>query len=1200
MEKYLGIDLGTNSLGWAVVEKDEKGKRLSDYGVMVFPAGVNDIEGVNEPASQTRSEARMARRRTNRRRLRKIALLTILSREHLCPELSLEDLMNWRYKKKAPLSPAFLRWQSTDDTTGKNPYFSRHECLSRHLNLAKESDRYLLGNALYHICQRRGFLSNRKSSESKDEGKVKGSIIDLSRQMEDAGCKYLGDYFYKMYGTGQRIRNRYTARKEHYEAEFDEICRVQSIPEPLKNELWRAIFWQRPLKSQKGSVGKCTFEKKKPRCPVSHPLFEEFRVLCFLNNIRVSHLGGEWRPLNDEERMLILSDKKVFWRKTDFTFKEIAKKLSGKTPFGTKESGEEFAWRFNFPADYPVPGSPVTASIMSSLGITNAGSLKDALCAQYLKGDKKSQDEIINDVWHALFSFDDDQLLVQWLETNLQLEREPAQALAKCKLSQDYASLSLKAIKRILPFLQQGYRYDEAVMLAGVNAALPLELRSDRERMREIEENVLIEMQNNSKDRFDGRQNFKAAYIAVRDYLFGVTPGFHPDRLYHHSMVDSFPDALPDKDGNLRLGPPRTPSFKNPVVTRSLFSLRKVVNNLLEEKIIDPSTRINIEFARDLIDRNTRIAIHRYQQARAKERQTYADRIREYLGREATDREVLKYQLWEEQSHKCLYTGDQIGLSDFLSDDPKYDIEHTVPVSRGGDSSQMNFTLCRLDFNRSVKGTHLPSELSCHQDILARIESWKERVGELQKKVYSFKMMAKSAGTKEAKDAIIQRRHFAESELAYWRGKYTRFTMTDVPEGFALRQGIDIGIIGKYGLQYLKTVFPKSFVVKGITTADFRKYWGVQETYERKSRDNHAHHCMDAVTIACIGKEEYDDWKDFKEKGGKPLFRKPWKSFTEDVMNLSDHLLVVHNSSDQVASPAIRKVRKRGKVCKTTEGKILYAKGDVARGSISKATFYGRIDTGMEKRFVVRKELSSLGEKEVSQIVDPVVRKKIEDAVHEKGSLSKAVADTIWMNREKGIPINKVRVFISPTLSPTPLKRHRILSKHDYKQDFYSVNEANYCMGVYCGNKNSFKLVSLKDAAAYYNGKTSRESLVPEKDENGNPLKCVLKIGTLVLFYEKAPEELFDAPQTELVKRLYRVTGLSKMTVQNKYHYGAITLRFHQEARMAKDLQEKKGVWKQGEKIRPVIGINHNQCSLIVEGDDFILTPTGKIIFLHK
>ena len=90
-------------------------------------------------------------------------------------------------------------------------------------------------------------------------------------------------------------------------------------------------------------------------------------------------------------------------------------------------------------------------------------------------------------------------------------------------------------------------------------------------------------------------------------------------------------------------------------------------------------------------------------------------------------------------------------------------------------------------------------------------------------------------------------------ELDYWKGKSVRFTMTEVPEGFSNRQGVDIGIIGRYAKMYLETVFDRVYTVKGATTADFRKMWGLQEEYAKKERVNHIHHCIDAITIACIG-----------------------------------------------------------------------------------------------------------------------------------------------------------------------------------------------------------------------------------------------------------------------------------------------------------------------------------------------------------
>ena len=61
-----------------------------------------------------------------------------------------------------------------------------------------------------------------------------------------------------------------------------------------------------------------------------------------------------------------------------------------------------------------------------------------------------------------------------------------------------------------------------------------------------------------------------------------------------------------------------------------------------------------------------------------------------------------------------------------MGDNPKYDIEHTIPRSIGGDSIMENLTLCDSRYNRDVKKAKMPSELANHEEILTRIEGWKK------------------------------------------------------------------------------------------------------------------------------------------------------------------------------------------------------------------------------------------------------------------------------------------------------------------------------------------------------------------------------------------------------------------------------------------------------------------------------------------
>nr|WP_157470842.1 type II CRISPR RNA-guided endonuclease Cas9 [Draconibacterium orientale] len=302
MAKILGLDLGTNSVGWAVVEKQDGEFSLLDKGVRIFQEGVKIEKGIESSKAAERTEHRSARRLKFRRKLRKVKTLKMLSEYGYCPPLTNEELDLWRYKKIYPQNVSFRNWWHTDEKSEKHPYFFRNLAITQQLDLTNEEDRHKLGRAFYHMAQRRGFLSNRLESTPENEtGKVIGSIKELQKKKGD---RTLGQYFYEdCYLKGEKIRDQYTHREDDYLDEFKRICAFQHIPEEIQQKLHRAIFYQRPLKSQKGLIGKCVFEPNKPRCAVSRPEFEEYRMLCFINNIKIKTPDDEkLRPLNTEER----------------------------------------------------------------------------------------------------------------------------------------------------------------------------------------------------------------------------------------------------------------------------------------------------------------------------------------------------------------------------------------------------------------------------------------------------------------------------------------------------------------------------------------------------------------------------------------------------------------------------------------------------------------------------------------------------------------------------------------------------------------------------------------------------------------------------------------------------------------------------------------------------------------------------------
>ena len=1208
MTKILGIDTGTNSLGWAIVEKQADEYHLLDKGVNIFQEGVKMEKGIESSKAAERTAHKAARVRNYRIKLRKIRLLRILSDAHLCPPLSKAELSEWRLKKKYPKNELFMHWQSTDDESEKTPYAYRHKCLHESLDFTSMTDRYILGRSFYHMIQRRGFLSNRKDQSGDDTGKVKESISNLTQEMHDAGYEYLGDYFYSLYNKGEKIRNHYTARNEHYLTEFKAICEKQDLDKNLGPEVVRqiekAIFDQRPLKSQKGQVGKCVFEKNKTKCPTSHPMYEEFRMLSFINNIKIQTPNDDvLRPLSAEERSLIMP---LFFRKSkkQFDFEDIAKKLAPKKYYGfyKKSSDAEMPYLFNYPMDTSVSGCPVTAALKDIFG----DNWIDSLCETYTLAEGKSRLNVVNDIWHALFFYTDETKLAEFGKNRLQLTDEEAKKFCEISLPSDYASLSLKAICKILPYLRRGLIYSHAVFLGNLCEVMPQYEWKIEEMRNAAIDNIIYEM--NQIDSKDAR-TFE---VCIKEYL---KEQYHVSdeklkKLYHPSMMETYPRVQrTNNHGVYQLGSPRIDSVRNPMAMRSMFRLRKLVNRLLEEGKIDQDTEIHIEFARELNDANKRNAIAAF----TKENQNKNEEARKKIinlykaetGKdiEPTDADVLKYVLWQEQGHICLYTGKQIGISDFIGPDPKFDIEHTIPRSVGGDSTKMNLTLCDSRFNRDVKKTKLPTELSNHDEIMTRINEWKEKYESLEGQIRKQKKLSKGASSKEQKDSIIRKRHLLELQRDYWRGKYLRFTMESVPEGFSRRQGTDISVISKYARLYLKSLFKHVYTVKGIATSDFRKIWGIQKVYSKKERVNHVHHCIDAIVIACIGLDEYNklgayyhDEENHEWYGmSKAYFKKPWSTFVEDVEKVQDEIMVYHYTPDNMPKQGLRRI--------LIDGKKVLSKGDAARGSLHNDTYYGAIENDGVVRFVKRINLASMKENDVKNIVDDSVRGIIETAINEKG-FKDALSSTIWMNEEKQIPIKKVRCYTPSVTKPLNIRQQRDVSSKEYKQQYHVTNDSNYLLALYIGKdkkgkeKREFEIINMLQTAQYF--KTSNDkvavgnNIVPVRSEHDYPFAYSLKIGTMVLLYEKSPNEVWDASIKERGRRMYKITGLSSMTI-NGCSYATINMRNHEEARLSKEVKAKNGTYKQGEEFRPAIIMLHTQLNALVQGYDFEINELGEI-----
>jgi CRISPR-associated endonuclease Csn1 len=435
----LGIDLGVNSLGTALIEREKHKIRFT--GVRIFPAGVvGDIEsGKDESRAVKRRQMRLQRRQAWRRVRRLKKTLHLLQRYGLLPAGEAACAI------PAVDSELHARYPQTEIL----PYFLRARALDYALT-AQE-----LGRALYHLAQRRGFLSNRRAPEKKDKdkGKVKGGIESLEGQIAGNGKRTLGEYLASLDPHEARIRTRYTHRSM-FEREFAAIWEAQRVHHPMVltesrfAELREALFFQRPLKDQRHLIGQCSLMPELKRAPVYWPEIQRWRYIQAINNLILMSPAGEERALTEREREILYREceghEKIAFKK--------AKKLIGVTD----------SWKFTIE-------SGGEKDLKGNLTNVRLGKILN-LRWQQLTADR--QIELLQD-WAKAET--DDEAFRTLAQEKWECSPDEARALSDLRLPDAYANVSLEAARRILTHLERGVTYGEARKLEFPEQFVPKE-----------------------------------------------------------------------------------------------------------------------------------------------------------------------------------------------------------------------------------------------------------------------------------------------------------------------------------------------------------------------------------------------------------------------------------------------------------------------------------------------------------------------------------------------------------------------------------------------------------------------------------------------------------------------------------------------------------------------------------------------------
>ena len=1072
MTKILGLDLGTNSIGWAVV--DDTKNTILGIGSRIFPMGVENLgEGEGREISKNagRTGARGVRRQFFRRRLRKKVLLKALSENKMCPIVE-ADFEDWKKTKEFP-SHKLANWFAL------NPYELRQKAVNEKLSLEE------IGRILYHLIQRRGFLSNSRKGGSDDgaifKGNPKEGKIGITETQEKIQEKTLGSYLFEIYPKEnqpfqdglERIRNRYTTRKMYVD-EFELIWDIQAqFHEELTYELKTKfggrkldqypeegiLFHQRPLRSQKHLVGNCSFEPTKTKCPISAIPFEQFRIWQWVNTVEYN--GN--KITQDEKEKIV--DFLYANEKPDF--KKIRKVIG-------KESAE---YKFNYKDDDKIVGSHTISNLSNKKYFGN----------KWFEFTEKEQE----DIWHVLYFFDSKSNLNEYAIKNWNFSTDQAEAIAKFNVKDGYASLSRKAISNILPFLKQGYTYDVAVVLGGIKNVFGIEWdKLSNEKRNFFYDNVYEIVRSKNKGGFiDIIKDILRNDYNISDHQLR--------KLYHHSAtidVAALLDKLPvGKDADKEIQ-----SIKNPIVITALFELRKLVNELIDEH--GQIDEIKVEMARDLkISKSQRQAIRRDQKRLERENDRVKDRLQENNIRITHDN-LLLYKLWEECKKTCPYTGKPISVSQLFSGEVQ--IEHIHPWSKSLNDSFSNKTLCYADENRK-KGNKTPYEFYGNDET--NWASIKER---------ALKLFSDSK----------------EYPTAYQ--KFKRFVKEKFDDDFSSRQLNDTRYISKEAKNYLSKICKKVTVSPGQATSNLRQKWGLNHILNdenSKTREDHRHHAVDALVMACTKVsyvQELSKWNRYNRNYDLKQFPLPWESFNYDAEKAVEKILVSHKRVANDITIRYKTVEKNGK--KHTNI------GVAARGQLHKETVFGKRTFNGEEAFHVRKAIDSLETaKQIDKVVDVATRMLILKRVNELGGFvkDKVPANTFFIVDENGL--KQPQIFLpNKNGAPVPILKVRM------KENIGGAEKLKENVNQWVNPRNNHHVLIYKDEKENLKEEVVTFWTVVERKRtgqaayqlpiDGKEIVTTLHINDMFLLGLKEDEINWENPDYDLLKEhLYRVQKLT-------------------------------------------------------------------------
>lgn len=650
-----------------------------------------------------------------------------------------------------------------------------------------------------------------------------GGVSDRSKELYFKGWT-VGQFMLKQIESNPHhsLKNQVFFRQDYMD-EFEKIWNTQAAYHPELTEGLKkmirdvVIFYQRPLKSQKGLVSLCEFEnreveievdgKKKVKkvglkaAPKSSPLFQEFKIWQRLNDLKVN---GQYLDQDLKEQLFAelsirgkMSDKDVlkslFKNPKDLTlnFKEVEGNNTQSVLFKAysriiANCGYE---EFDFSKMSASESLDIVSDIFGSLGYKT-----DFLIFDSSKVGKELEEQPLFRLWHLLYSYEGDksisgnESLISKLMDMTGMDEEACKILAGVRFSSDYGSLSSKAMRKILEYMKEGNDYSLACEYAGYRHSAKSLTKEERE----------------------------------------------------NKVLKEAMSVLPKN------------SLRNPIVEKILNQMSNVVNEVIEE--YGKPDEIRIEMARELKkSQKERKELSDAMAKTTKEHEQYRKILCEEFGiSNPTRNDIVKYKLYLELSpngFKTLYSDVKINPYE-LFDSNKYDIEHIIPKARLFDDSFSNKTIELKDVNRDK------SDMTAYDYVAEKYGE--ERLAEYESRIEHLYKINAISRTKRNK--LLMRE-------------------ADIPQGFIERDLRETQYIAKKAREMLEDVVKSVVSTTGSVTDRLREDWQLVdmmkelnwEKYDKlgmtevcfdkdgrriykikdwTKRNDHRHHAMDALTIA--------------------------------------------------------------------------------------------------------------------------------------------------------------------------------------------------------------------------------------------------------------------------------------------------------------------------------------------------------------